>query len=111
MRQPDSEENTWLQLSDPDKSYRLPMLILCRNAKDYKSQCRKSSRFKIEARMISDTILGLSDSLTVPFAFTAGLSVLGSTKVVIYSSLAELIAGAISIGLGGYLGAKSKESV
>jgi len=47
----------------------------------------------------------------VPFALTAGLSALGNKNVVIYGGLAELTAGAISMGLGGYLGAKSEECV
>jgi len=64
--------------------------------------------FRIDARVISDATIGLSDGLTVPFALTAGLSALGNTKVVIYGGFAELIAGAISMGLGGYLGAKSE---
>lgn len=64
--------------------------------------------FKVDARVISDATIGLSDGLTVPFALTAGLSALGNTKVVIYGGFAELIAGAISMGLGGYLGAKSE---
>lgn len=68
----------------------------------------KRKRFRIDARMISDATIGLSDGLTVPFALTAGLSALGDTNVVIYGGLAELIAGAISMGLGGYLGAKSE---
>ncbi|GAB7348658.1 hypothetical protein MBLNU459_g7025t1 [Dothideomycetes sp. NU459] len=63
----------------------------------------------IDARVVSDAIIGLSDGLTVPFALTAGLSALGDTRVVIYGGTAELIAGAISMGLGGYLGAKSEE--
>lgn len=63
----------------------------------------------VDARIVSDAIIGLSDGLTVPFALTAGLSALGDTKVVIYGGVAELIAGAISMGLGGYLGAKSEE--
>ncbi|KAF9876016.1 integral membrane protein DUF125 [Colletotrichum karsti] len=67
-----------------------------------------SRRFRIDARVISDATIGLSDGLTVPFALTAGLSALGQTKVVIYGGMAELIAGAISMGLGGYLGAKSE---
>ena len=67
-----------------------------------------SGRFKINARVISDATIGLSDGLTVPFALTAGLSALGDTRVVIFGGLAELIAGAISMGLGGYLGAKSE---
>lgn len=65
--------------------------------------------FKADSRVVSNAIIGLSDGLTVPFALTAGLSALGDTKVVIYGGLAELIAGAISMGLGGYLGAKSEE--
>jgi vacuolar iron transporter family protein len=69
----------------------------------------RKSQGRIDPRVISDAIIGLSDGLTVPFALTAGLSALGNTKVVIFAGLAELTAGAISMGLGGYLGAKSEE--
>jgi len=68
----------------------------------------KDSRFKPSARMISDAIIGLSDGLTVPFALTAGLSSLGNARLVVLGGLAELIAGAISMGLGGFIGAKSE---
>lgn len=68
-----------------------------------------SKAFKISPRVISDAIIGLSDGLTVPFALTAGLSAFGDTKVVIFGGFAELTAGAISMGLGGYLGARSEE--
>ncbi|EAW10681.1 VIT1/CCC1 transporter family protein [Aspergillus clavatus NRRL 1] len=67
-----------------------------------------NSRSRINPRIISDAILGLSDGLTVPFALSAGLSALGNTKVVVLGGLAELAAGAISMGLGGYVGAKSE---
>ena len=67
-----------------------------------------SGRSRIDPRIISDATIGLSDGLTVPFALTAGLSALGDTRVVIYGGFAELIAGALSMGLGGYLGAKSE---
>ncbi|PYH84477.1 calcium transporter [Aspergillus uvarum CBS 121591] len=67
-----------------------------------------SSRSRINPRIVSDAILGLSDGLTVPFALSAGLSALGNTKVVVLGGLAELTAGAISMGLGGYVGAKSE---
>jgi len=83
-------------------------------ASDVESQSSKleksnqSKGFKVDARVISDATIGLSDGLTVPFALTAGLSALGNTRVVIYGGFAELIAGAISMGLGGYLGAKSE---
>lgn len=68
----------------------------------------RSSSSRIDPRIISDATIGLSDGLTVPFALTAGLSALGRTEVVIYGGLAELIAGSISMGLGGYLAAKSE---
>lgn len=67
-----------------------------------------NSGSRINPRLISDAILGLSDGLTVPFALSAGLSAIGNTKVVVLGGLAELIAGAISMGLGGYVGAKSE---
>ncbi|CCE62362.1 hypothetical protein TPHA_0C02070 [Tetrapisispora phaffii CBS 4417] len=63
---------------------------------------------QIDPRVISDLIIGLSDGLTVPFALTAGLSSLGDSKLVITGGFAELISGTISMGLGGYLGAKSE---
>ncbi|KAE8151004.1 VIT family-domain-containing protein [Aspergillus avenaceus] len=69
----------------------------------------KSESKIIDGRLVSDAIIGLSDGMTVPFALTAGLSALGDTKVVVFGGLAELIAGAISMGLGGYLGARSEE--
>ncbi|EGV62329.1 Protein ccc1 [Yamadazyma tenuis] len=61
-----------------------------------------------DPRVMSDVIIGLSDGLTVPFALTAGLSSLGDSKLVITGGLAELVSGAISMGLGGYLAAKSE---
>lgn len=70
---------------------------------------RETGSALVDARVVSDAIIGLSDGLTVPFALTAGLSTLEDTKVVVFGGLAELIAGAISMGLGGYLGAKSEE--
>ncbi|KAG4434433.1 hypothetical protein IFR05_010073 [Cadophora sp. M221] len=55
--------------------------------------------------VVRDVIIGGADGLTVPFALTAGLSSLGSTKLVIIGGLAELFSGAISMGLGAYLAA------
>ena len=47
-------------------------------------------------------IIGLFDGLTVPFALTAGLSSLGESRLVVLGGVAELIAGAISMGVGGF---------
>ncbi|GME91040.1 unnamed protein product [[Candida] boidinii] len=62
----------------------------------------------VDPRVMSDLIIGLSDGLTVPFALTAGLSSLGDTRLVITGGLAELVSGAISMGLGGFLAARSE---
>lgn len=63
---------------------------------------------KVDPRVMSDVIIGLSDGLTVPFALTAGLSSLGDSKLVITGGMAELVSGAISMGLGGFLAARSE---
>ncbi|KAL8810326.1 MAG: hypothetical protein Q9200_002663 [Gallowayella weberi] len=64
--------------------------------------------FRPTPRMISDAIIGLADGMTVPFALTAGLSSLGSTRIVQLGGVAELVAGMISMGVGGALGAKAE---
>ena len=107
IRLPDDEDN-WPASPSSSSSLNLKILKLSKNPAELESQHSRPPRFKIDPRMISDAIIGLSDGLTVPFALTAGLSALGSTKIVVYGGLAELIAGAISMGLGGYLGAKSE---
>lgn len=68
------------------------------------SQSSSSKRFDY-GDVLRDVIIGFSDGLTVPFALTAGLSSLGSTKLVIMGGLAELFSGMISMGLGAYLAA------
>jgi vacuolar iron transporter family protein len=58
--------------------------------------------------VIRDIVIGMSDGLTVPFALAAGLSgIASSTVIVITGGLAEIAAGSISMGLGGYLAARS----
>jgi vacuolar iron transporter family protein len=59
--------------------------------------------------LIKDIIIGMSDGLTVPFALTAGLSgVLDTNHLIIVSGLAEITAGCISMGLGGFLAGQSE---
>ncbi len=59
--------------------------------------------------LIKDIIIGMSDGLTVPFALTAGLSgVLNTNHLIIISGLAEITAGCISMGLGGFLAGQSE---
>src|SRR5690348_13074457 len=58
---------------------------------------------------LRDFVIGMSDGLTVPFALAAGLSgALDSTGIIVIAGLAEIAAGGIAMGLGGYLGAKTE---
>jgi vacuolar iron transporter family protein len=57
---------------------------------------------------VRDIVIGISDGLTVPFALAAGLTgAVDSSSVIITAGLAEIAAGSIAMGLGGYLAAKS----
>ncbi len=58
--------------------------------------------------VVRDVVIGMSDGLTVPFALAAGLSgAVSSTGIIVTAGLAEVVAGSIAMGLGGYLAAKS----
>jgi len=64
---------------------------------------------KKNTNIVRDIIIGMSDGLTVPFALTAGLSgVLDTNHLIIVSGLAEITAGCISMGLGGFLAGQSE---
>jgi len=65
-------------------------------------------RTLIDPDVVRDVVIGLSDGLTVPFALTAGLSSLGESKLVVLGGIAELIAGAISMGIGGFLASQAE---
>jgi VIT1/CCC1 family predicted Fe2+/Mn2+ transporter len=59
---------------------------------------------------VRDVVIGMSDGLTVPFALAAGLSAaVSSTRVIVTAGLAEIVAGAIAMGLGGYLAARTDQ--
>jgi VIT1/CCC1 family predicted Fe2+/Mn2+ transporter len=58
---------------------------------------------------ITDIVIGMSDGLTVPFALAAGLSgAVSSNMIVITAGIAEIVAGCIAMGLGGYLAGKTE---
>jgi VIT1/CCC1 family predicted Fe2+/Mn2+ transporter len=58
---------------------------------------------------VRDFVIGMSDGLTVPFALAAGLSgAVDSTSIVITAGLAEIAAGSIAMGLGGYLAGRTE---
>jgi VIT1/CCC1 family predicted Fe2+/Mn2+ transporter len=57
---------------------------------------------------VRDVIIGMSDGLTVPFALAAGISgAIAASHIVVTAGIAEIAAGGISMGLGGYLAARS----
>lgn len=59
--------------------------------------------------VVKDIVIGMSDGLTVPFALAAGLSgVVDATTIVVTAGIAEIAAGSIAMGLGGYLAARSE---
>lgn len=59
--------------------------------------------------VVRDIVIGMSDGLTVPFALAAGISVsaVATTNIVVIAGLAEIAAGSIAMGLGGYLAART----
>jgi VIT1/CCC1 family predicted Fe2+/Mn2+ transporter len=72
--------------------------------KSFKEEHLRSSDF------ITDIVLGMSDGLTVPFALAAGLSgAVHSNSIVITAGIAEIVAGSIAMGLGGYLAGKTEQ--
>jgi VIT1/CCC1 family predicted Fe2+/Mn2+ transporter len=57
---------------------------------------------------VRDVVLGMADGLTVPFALASGLSgAVAAAKLIVTAGLAEIAAGSIAMGLGGYLAARS----
>lgn len=63
-----------------------------------------------QSETVRDIVIGMSDGLTVPFALAAGLSSVSSVSngIIITAGLAEIIAGSIAMGLGGYLAGKTE---
>src|SRR5437764_3806628 len=57
---------------------------------------------------VRDIVIGMADGLTVPFALAAGLSgSIAATRIVVVAGLAEIAAGSIAMGLGGYLAGRT----
>ena len=59
---------------------------------------------------LKDVVIGMSDGLTVPFALAAGLSgAVSSSDIIVIAGIAEIAAGSIAMGLGGYLAGKTEQ--
>jgi len=60
--------------------------------------------------LLRDVVIGMSDGLTVPFALAAGLSgVVDKSSIIVIAGIAEIAAGSIAMGLGGYLAGKTEQ--
>ncbi len=71
-------------------------------------QVRHVERHFTSGEIVRDIVIGMADGLTVPFALAAGLSgAVSDPAIIVTAGLAEIAAGSIAMGLGGYLAAKS----
>ncbi len=71
---------------------------------DHKENHLRSSDF------LRDVVIGMSDGLTVPFALAAGLSgAVHDSGIIVIAGIAEIAAGSIAMGLGGYLSGKTEQ--
>ena len=71
-------------------------------------QTPHTERHFTAGEVVRDVVIGMSDGLTVPFALAAGISgAIDNSRLVVVAGLAEIAAGSIAMGLGGYLAARS----
>ena len=78
------------------------------DAKPHTPHRRHVEQHFTSSELVRDIVIGMSDGLTVPFALAAGLSGAATgTRVVVVAGLAEIAAGSIAMGLGGFLAARS----
>src|SRR5688500_3356723 len=71
-------------------------------------QTRHTEKHFTAGQTVRDTVIGMADGLTVPFALAAGLTgAIDSANIIVTAGFAEIAAGSIAMGLGGYLAAKS----
>ncbi|MEO5673039.1 MAG: VIT1/CCC1 transporter family protein, partial [Chitinophagales bacterium] len=76
-------------------------------AEKVKTNMHEENHF-VSSNIVKDVVIGMADGLTVPFALAAGLSgAVDSNIIVITAGIAEIIAGSIAMGLGGYLAGKT----
>ena len=74
----------------------------------HSSQPHNEQHFQ-SSDLLSDVVIGMSDGLTVPFALAAGLSgAIKDTHIILTAGIAEIIAGSIAMGLGGYLSGRTE---
>ncbi|MBW0488442.1 hypothetical protein O181_028157 [Austropuccinia psidii MF-1] len=112
------ESKSWSQrmkstskASDENHTVKGGTKTVSESVRNSKKQEEDDEENHIDADVVRDIIIGLSDGLTVPFGLTAGLSSLGSSQLVVVAGMAELISGAISMGIGGYLASEAERDL
>ncbi|KAM0792756.1 hypothetical protein ACM66B_002530 [Microbotryomycetes sp. NB124-2] len=113
QQQQDGHKPVWSLQEGPDTEETVPLASKCDQHNRERTICCRElkgddDRSLIDPDIVRDIIIGLSDGLTVPFGLTAGLSSLGSSRLVYVAGIAELISGALSMGVGGYLSAQAE---
>ncbi|GAA5918232.1 hypothetical protein JCM1841_005319 [Sporobolomyces salmonicolor] len=116
QRNPDAPKPVWsldAGAQTPGGSSEVPLSAKCDQHNRERTVCCRElkgddERSLIDPDIVRDVIIGLADGLTVPFALTAGLSSLGSSRLVYVAGVAELVSGALSMGVGGYLSAQAE---
>jgi vacuolar iron transporter family protein len=80
----------------------------CDDVQNMHTTLHSEQHFEASAT-VRDVVIGMSDGLTVPFALAAGLTgtMAATSKLVVIAGLAEIAAGSIAMGLGGYLAART----
>ncbi len=72
------------------------------------TQATHTEKHFMASDIVRDIVIGMSDGLTVPFAIAAGMSGASvAAKIVLTAGIAEIVAGSISMGLGGYLAGRT----
>eukprot|EP00741_Cyanophora_paradoxa_P019932 tig00021179_g19237.t1 len=94
-----------IEEAKPDTAVAIPQSRSRRSSES--SDGHKEKHFS-GAEILRDVVIGLSDGLTVPFALAAGLSAIGNNRLVVLAGLAEIAAGGISMGLGGFLAGRTE---
>jgi VIT1/CCC1 family predicted Fe2+/Mn2+ transporter len=76
---------------------------------DHSAAAAHQERHFEQSDLVRDVVIGMADGLTVPFALAAGLSgAVDSNAIIITAGIAEIAAGSIAMGLGGYLAGRTE---
>lgn len=86
----------------------MPDIHLHPHYKEHPQHDHKEEHFR-NSEFVTDVVIGMADGLTVPFALAAGLSgAIDDSSIVLTAGIAEIVAGSIAMGLGGFLAGQTE---